>query len=63
MVGDLIAFLTYFLRGELTARFVAKVATVLLIAGGVFWYYLSSLRKADAVPVPAADSASPVLKP
>ena len=63
VVGDLIAFLTYFLRGELTARFVAKVATVLLIAGGVFWYYLSSLRKADAVPVPAADSASPVPKP
>jgi hypothetical protein len=62
VVCDLIAFLTYFLRGELTARFVAKVATVLLIAGGVFWYYLGSLRKADSIPVPAAVSASPGVK-
>ena len=45
VVCDLITFLTYFLRGELTASFVAKVATVLVIAGGVFWYYLSSLAK------------------
>jgi uncharacterized protein YacL len=45
VVGDLITFLTYFLRGELTARFVAKVAVVLVIAGGVFWYYMGSLQK------------------
>ena len=45
VVGDLIAFLTYFLRGELTTRFVAKTSVVLLIAGGVFWYYLGSLQK------------------
>jgi hypothetical protein len=45
LVGDLITFLTSFLRGELTARFVAKVATVLVIAGGVFWYYMGSLGK------------------
>lgn len=45
-VGDLIAFLTYFLRGELTARFVSKVIAVLVIAGGVFWYYLGSLQEA-----------------
>jgi hypothetical protein len=41
----LITFLTYFLRGELTARFVAKVATALVIVGGVFWYYTGSLGK------------------
>jgi hypothetical protein len=29
----------------LTARFVAKVSVVLVIAGGVFWYYLGSLQK------------------
>ncbi|HXX20704.1 MAG TPA: DUF5671 domain-containing protein [Candidatus Acidoferrum sp.] len=46
VVGDLIAFLTYFLRGELTARFVSKVATVLVLAGGVFWYYMGSLQSA-----------------
>jgi hypothetical protein len=45
VLGDLITFLTYFLRGELTARFVAKVAVVLVIAGGVFWYYIGSLQK------------------
>src|SRR5271156_1711920 len=43
VVGDLITFLTYFLRGELSARFVSKVATVLVISGGVFWYYTGSL--------------------
>lgn len=48
VVGDLITFLTYFLRGELTARFVAKVATVLTISGGVFWYYFGGLRKSDS---------------
>ncbi len=45
VVGDLITFLTYFLRGELTARFVAKVVTTLVIAGGVFWYYMGSLAR------------------
>ncbi len=44
MICDLVTFLTYFLRGELTSRFVSKVAVVLAIAGSVFWYYLSSLR-------------------
>lgn len=44
-IGDLIAFLTYLLRGELTARFVSKVAVVLVLAGGVFWYYMGSLGK------------------
>ncbi len=48
VVGGLITFLTYFLRGELTARFVTKVSVVLVIAGGVFWYYLGSLQKAPA---------------
>ena len=45
VVGDLITFLAYFLRGELTARFVDKVAVVLVIACGVFWYYMGSLQK------------------
>src|SRR5579864_2664928 len=39
VVGDLITFLTFFLRGELTGRFAAKVAAALVIAGGIFWYY------------------------
>jgi len=48
VVGDLITFLTYFLRGELTGRFMAKTSVVLVIAGGVFWYYLGSLQRGAA---------------
>jgi len=44
MIGDLITFLTYFLRGELSARFVARCIAVIVISGGVFWYYLGSLK-------------------
>jgi hypothetical protein len=50
VVGDVITFLTYVLRGELTSRFVAKTAVVLVIAGGVFWYYLGSLQEGRAAP-------------
>lgn len=46
VVGDLITFLTYFLRGEVTGRFASKVLVVLIISGGVFWYYLGSLKSA-----------------
>src|SRR6266567_1969333 len=45
MICDLITFLDYFLTGELTVRFVLKAATVMLISGAVFVYYLGSLRR------------------
>jgi hypothetical protein len=45
VIGDLITFLTYFLRGELTARFILKSLTVLAIAGSIFWYYLGFLKR------------------
>ncbi len=45
VIGDLVTFLSYFLRGELSIRFVLKVLTVLGIAGGVFWYYLLWLER------------------
>jgi hypothetical protein len=45
MIGDLITFLTYFLQGELTARFLLNVATVLITAGTVFWYCLGMLKR------------------
>jgi len=44
MICDLIAFLNAFLQGELTARFVLKAATVMLICGGIFAWYLGFLR-------------------
>ncbi|MBV8828405.1 MAG: hypothetical protein JO108_04180 [Acidobacteriaceae bacterium] len=45
MIGDVVTFLAYFLRGDLSTRFVLKVLTVLVIAGGIFAYYLDSLRQ------------------
>lgn len=44
-VGDLITFLTALLRGELTGNFSAKAAVVLVITGGIFWYYLGALQQ------------------
>ncbi len=55
VTGDLITFLTYFLRGELTVRFALKVATAGILAGGVFWYYLRSLKPREK---PAAGRAN-----
>lgn len=49
-MGDLIAALSYFLRGEITSRFLAKAFVVLALSGGVFFYYFGGLRKIDVVP-------------
>jgi Domain of unknown function (DUF5671) len=45
LIGDVITFLAYLLRGELTERFVLKVVTVVILAGGIFWYYLTTLKQ------------------
>lgn len=47
IIGDLIVLLNDLLGGELTTRFVLKVATVGVIAAGVFTYYLKDLRSAE----------------
>jgi len=44
LVGDFITLVFNVLAGELSARFVLKVATVAAIAGGVFFYYLWDLK-------------------
>jgi len=46
-IGDLIAALTYFLRGEITSRFLAKALVVLVISGGTFFYYFGGLRQSE----------------
>lgn len=46
-IGDLIAALTYLLRGEITSRFLAKAFVVLAISGGVFSYYFGGLRRSE----------------
>jgi hypothetical protein len=48
VIGDLITFLSFFLRGELTTRFVLKALTVIGIAGSIFWYYLGFLKRGAA---------------
>jgi hypothetical protein len=47
-MGDLITALAYLLRGELTSRFLAKAFVVLVLSGGVFYYYFGGLRRTDA---------------
>lgn len=45
-ICDLMVAVEYALRGELTVRFVLKVLTVLVAAGGVFLYFFEPLRTA-----------------
>ncbi|KPK11965.1 MAG: hypothetical protein AMJ68_04005 [Acidithiobacillales bacterium SG8_45] len=47
LVGDLVTLVFNVLGGELTVRFVLKFLTVGVIAGGIFFYYLSELRKEE----------------
>jgi len=44
LIGDFTSLVYSLLGGELSVRFVLKVLTVGVIAGTVFWYYLSDLR-------------------
>jgi len=50
LIGDVISLVYNFLGGELTTRFLLKVATVGAIAGTIFWYYLSDLRPEEHEP-------------
>ena len=54
VIGGLVTVVTYFLRGEITLRFITKAAVAIVISGGVFWYYLVSLK------APAQEAASAV---
>ncbi len=49
VVVDLIMLVNTFLSGEITTRFTLKVLTMLLVAGGVFGYFLYDLRHKEAV--------------
>jgi len=50
LIGDVTTLLYNLLGGDLTARFVLKVLVVGLIAGAIFWYYLSDLRADERSP-------------
>ena len=45
IIGDLVTLIYNLLGGELTLRFLLKVATVFFVSGSVFGYYLWDLRK------------------
>lgn len=47
LIGDLVALIYNFLSGELTMRFLMKIAAIAVVAGGVFWYYWWELRRRD----------------
>jgi len=45
LIGDLVALIYNFMNGDLTAPFILKVLSVLVLGGVVFWYYLYDLKK------------------
>jgi hypothetical protein len=47
IVSDLITLVYHLLAGEITLRFVLKVLVVATIAGAIFGYYLSDLRRGE----------------
>ncbi len=44
IVGDLITLVMYFFNGDITTRFLLKVAVILLVGGGGFLHFLADLR-------------------
>jgi len=44
IIGDLVALIYNFLGGDITARFVLKIAAVFFIAASVFFYYFWELK-------------------
>lgn len=45
VIGDLITLIVYFLDGDLSIRFLLKVLTVAMIAGGIFAQYYSTMHQ------------------
>lgn len=50
LVGDMTTLVYNVLGGELTSRFVLKVASLALVAGGAFAWYLWDLRREEVRP-------------
>src|SRR5215467_8898120 len=47
LVGDTAVLIYNMLGGELTIRFLLKFATIAIIAGGIFAYFLQDMRKEE----------------
>ncbi len=48
IIGDLVFVVNTFLNGEITARFLLKALSVLIVAKVIFWYYLDDVRRPSA---------------
>ncbi len=46
ILTDLVILVRYFVSGEITMRFILKIALTLLVAGSIGWYYIRKLRDA-----------------
>ncbi len=44
IIGDLVTAINFLLNGDFTVRFTLKVLTILVVAGGIFGYYLDDVR-------------------
>jgi len=47
IVGDLVTVIYNFLGGDVTAKFILKALSVLVVAGAVFGYYLDDVRRQE----------------
>jgi len=47
LVGDIAVLIYNMLGGEFTIRFLLKFATIAIIAGGIFAYFLQDMRKEE----------------
>jgi len=45
IIGDLVSTINMLLGGEVTARFILKALSILLVAGVIFGYYLDDVRR------------------
>jgi hypothetical protein len=52
IVTDLIVLIIRLLEGDITLRFILKIAVVAVLAGGTFAYYLCDLRRDEVEPSP-----------
>jgi len=58
LAGDMITLIYNALGGELTIRFVLKVAIVGVIAGGIFVYFFTEMRRDEQVAVRPIDEGN-----
>lgn len=47
LAGDLIAIINKFLEGFSGAAFILKAVSILIVAGGVFYYYLMDIKETE----------------